>query len=187
MSPIELLMSEHRLIEGVIDALFGYAGGLQGGGAAPKEDLGAFVAFIQGFADDHHHGKEEDLLFKAMTAQGMPSDAGPLAVMLHEHDEGRSYTKTLAAAAEKDGDLDEHDRNQVVWAAKSYGNLLRPHIQKEDQVLYPMADQMLPEAVWQGLEKAFDDFEADASNAARRESLVSSAQALIKKYAPAAE
>ncbi len=187
MGPIELLMSEHRLIERAIDALFGYTGTLEAGEASTKAELGAFVAFIAGFADTHHHGKEEDILFRAMTDHGMPADAGPLAVMLHEHEEGRGYVKLMAEAAQGEGELVEADRSQVIWAAKSYGNLLRAHIQKEDQVLYPMADQMLPEPAWRDIEKAFDAFEAEDANRARATELRASVESLIAKYAPTAD
>ena len=187
MSPIQLLMDEHRLIEKVISALFAYADRTSGADTSAREDLAAFVAFIRGFADEHHHGKEEDLLFRAMTDQGMPTNMGPLAVMLREHDEGRKFTKALAEVADGQGRLEAEERSQLVWAAKSYGNLLRPHIQKEDQVLYPMADQMLPPQVWEALEKAFAEFETAPEKAARAAELRSSAEALIAKYAPAGD
>jgi len=184
MGPIELLMDEHRLIEKVIDALFGYAQAMPSAADDAKEDLSSFVAFIRGFADAHHHGKEEDILFQAMTDAGMPDDVGPLAVMLQEHDEGRGYTKTLAEEAE--GEMSEEDRREVAWAAKCYGNLLRAHILKEDEVLYPMADQMLPEPVWQSIEASFTAFEDDPAHQARAAKLKASAAALIAKYAPGA-
>lgn len=183
MNPIELLMDEHRLIERVIDALIGYVKAVEGGSGGTKDDLRAFVAFIRGFADAHHHGKEEEILFRAMADQGMPADAGPLAVMLYEHVEGRGFAGALAEVAERGGDFGEADRGEVARAARGYAGLLRDHIQKEDQILYPMADQMLPESAWRGIEQAFDAFEADAENAARARELRASAEALVAKYA----
>ena len=153
-------------IEKAIQALRGYAAAMQRGENPPRDDLVSFVAFIQGFADTYHHGKEEDILFKAMADGGMPTQVGPLGVMLHEHREARGITQTLADFAAKDWPLGEEDQQQVVLAAKNYGNLLMAHIQKEDRVLYPMADPMLPEAVWKDIENAFEAFEADEANAA---------------------
>ena len=183
MSPIQILMEEHRLIERMIGALSVYAKRVQGGEDLPRGDLEGFVRFIREFADAHHHGKEEDILFAAMTDQGMSKDMGPLAVMLAEHDEGRGYTASLAEVAAADGDWDEAQRTQLGWAATSYANLLLAHIQKEDQVLYPMADQMLPEPVWQSIEKSFAAFGADAENAARAADLGAVAATLTERYA----
>jgi len=179
MNPIQVLMDEHRLIERVIDALVGYVGRE----APPREDLGGFVRFIRGFADAHHHGKEEDILFTAMSGQGMPTDMGPLGVMLAEHDEGRGYTAALADLAAGDGAWEAEERKRLLWAAKSYAALLRAHIQKEDQVLYPMADQMLPPEVWEAIEREFLAFEEDAENVARAEDLRGTAATLVERYA----
>jgi len=183
MSPIQALMDEHRLIERMIAALRVFAGRVQAGEELPRADLDGFVRFIRGFADAHHHGKEEDILFQALTEQGMPRDMGPLGVMLAEHVEGREYTASLAELAGGDGAWGEADKTQLGWAASSYANLLLAHIQKEDQVLYPMADQMLPEGVWQAIEKAFETFEADGDNAARAAELRAVATDLTERYA----
>jgi hemerythrin-like domain-containing protein len=185
MSPIQTLMEEHRLIERMIGALSVYARRVEGGEALPRADLDGFVRFVQGFADTHHHGKEEDILFRAMTDQGMPREMGPLGVMYAEHEEGRGYTGSLAelTAGDAEAAWTEAERTQLAWAANSYASLLLAHIQKEDQVLYPMADQMLPEAVWQAIERAFEIFEADAGNAARAAELRAVAATLTERYA----
>ncbi len=182
MSPIQILMDEHRLIERMIQSLSVYARRVQGGEDLPRSDLDGFVRFLREFADAHHHGKEEDILFLAMTEQGMPKDQGPLGVMLAEHEEGRRYTAALADLAAGDGAWEDADRKQVGWAANSYASLLLAHIQKEDQVLYPMADSMLPEGVWQGIEQAFETFAADADHAARSEELRGVAATLTERY-----
>ena len=182
MNPLQCLMDEHRLIEKVIDALTAYAKAVHGGADHPREDLADAVAFIQGYADAHHHGKEEDILFRAMAEQGMPTDMGPLGVMLQEHEEGRGYTRALAEIAKAAGPWDEEQRKKLSWAATSYGSLLRQHIQKEDQVLYPMADQMLPEAVWRHLESAFEAFESDPENTKRAQDLRGKAERLVARY-----
>jgi hemerythrin-like domain-containing protein len=81
MKATEILMDEHRVIERVLTALERAAERLEQGG---KLDPGFFVDatdFIRGFADGCHHQKEEGVLFKAMTAAGMPTDQGPIAVI----------------------------------------------------------------------------------------------------------
>ena len=182
MNPIQTLMDEHRLIERMIDALSGYAASVKTGDDLPREDLVGFVRFIREFADAHHHGKEEDILFRHMGEQGMPTEMGPLAVMLQEHTEGRGYTQALAAIAEGDGAYSDEDRTQLAWAAGAYAGLLRAHIQKEDQVLYPMADSMFAPPVWAVIEREFEAFESEASNAERARALRAEAETLVSRY-----
>ena len=156
MTPTEILIDEHRLILEVLDSLEEAADRLDGGAYV---DPGLFLdaaEFISGFADRCHHGKEEDILFVAMTARDMPQDSGPVAVMLHEHDEGRRYTTVFRTAAEqlKAGDASAAD--DVVRNVFDYVNLLREHIAKEDNVLFPMADQIIPADAMQKVSEEFE-------------------------------
>jgi hemerythrin-like domain-containing protein len=149
MDPIEILMNEHRRIEAGLDALDAWVGRLQAGSAPPLSDLRDFVRFIQAFADRTHHGKEEDILFEVMVREGFPREGGPIAVMLMEHDEGRAHVKVLAEAAEAGAELSGEALDRVAAAGHGYTGLLRAHIQKEDQILYPMARAQLSPAAYE--------------------------------------
>ncbi len=142
-SAIETLMGEHRAIERVLDALDIYATGVAQGGASHREDLSDFLAFLREFADLGHHCKEEKVLFVAMDASGFPAAGGPVGSMLHEHNIGRELVSMLRALAQSDEDWSDGERNTVVAAVQELTQLLRDHIVKEDQVLYPMAMQAL--------------------------------------------
>jgi len=117
MKATEILMQEHRLIEQVLDCLEDAAGRLEDGDDIDPDFFIDAAEFVAGFADGSHHRKEEDILFVAMTANDVPGDTGPVAVMLHEHEQGRQFTAGF--------------------------RLLREHIIKEDNVLFPMADQVI--------------------------------------------
>ena len=99
--------------------------------------------FIQGFADGCHHRKEEGILFPAMEAAGFPSEAGPIAVMLAEHNLGRQLTAAMRAAAESIAAGDASARGPLIQAASDYAALLWQHIAKEENILFPMADSAL--------------------------------------------
>ena len=100
MDAIETLMSEHRTIEEVLDALEGFAEGVRRKGTTERDELRGFVTFLREFADAHHHAKEEDILFRTMVEHGFPRDGGPILVMLHEHDQGRALIAAMAAKLE---------------------------------------------------------------------------------------
>lgn len=143
MKPIEILMAEHRVIERVLTALEVGTERLDQGG---KVDAGFFMEateFIRGFADGCHHQKEEGVLFKAMAEAGMPTEEGPIAVMLAEHEQARAYTRDLLEAAQKLQAGDEHAAAKVIHNARGYAALLRQHIAKEDGVLFPMAGSVI--------------------------------------------
>ena len=183
MKSLQVLMDEHRVIERAISALTGYARAIALGADHPQRDLAELVSFVQDYADQHHHGKEEDILFRTMVDHGMPVDGGPLAVMLAEHTEARRFTQTLAQLAAEQSAWSPEQQRRLLRAAMGYAQLLRSHIQKEDRVLYPMASQMLPESAWQHIESGFSTFQSApgrAEQAARYERL---AEELAARYA----
>lgn len=115
---IEELKSDHEKILAELDKLeadpVGYA----------KE----FLKFTEEFAEPHYR-KEEEVLFPAMEKKGIPKDDGPIGVMLAEHEMKRECLKELA-----DGKIE---------AAGKIVSLMRDHINKENNILYPMAEQVL--------------------------------------------
>jgi len=166
----EILMSEHRLIEQVLDCLEEAAGRLEDGEDISPDIFIDAADFVAGFADGSHHRKEEDILFVAMTEKDLPADIGPVAVMLHEHEQGRRYTAAFRSAAEqmKAGDDASAASLDVVRNAFDYVNLLREHIVKEDNVLFPMADQIISGDSMQVVSREFEKILADdAGNGTR--------------------
>ena len=69
-----------------------------GKAAARREAFKSYLGFLKEFADKCHHGKEEGILFPALTAAGLPSQGGPVGVMLHEHVEGRALIQEMEKA-----------------------------------------------------------------------------------------
>lgn len=143
MKAIDILMNEHRHIERMLDVLAAMGRRMAAGEDVPAEDVDAALDFVRTFQDRCHHGKEEDVLFPAMEAAGIPRDGGPLGVMLTEHDHGRDLVQRLAAAANAHREGTPAAGRAFAEAAIDFGRLLRDHIFKEDKVLYPMAAQLI--------------------------------------------
>ncbi|NLK71829.1 MAG: hemerythrin [Clostridiales bacterium] len=97
------------------------------------------VYFLKIFADKCHHGKEENILFKELINKGVPNEGGPVGVMLQEHVQGRNYI------AQMEQSLDIKNIEGFKNAAMLYSDLLRRHIEKENNVLFLMADKVINE------------------------------------------
>ncbi|HVP67979.1 MAG TPA: hemerythrin domain-containing protein [Anaeromyxobacteraceae bacterium] len=180
MDAIALLMEEHQIILRTLDALDAFAAETSCG-AEDKPELGRFVRFIREFADARHHGKEEDILFEAMVESGFPREAGPIAVMLMDHEAGRARLAVLRAKAEQIAPWSEADRVEIVDAALGYTGLLRSHIMKEDSILYPMAQHRVPAQVMERVEQECAAFERKQV-AAGAEDLRSLAAELVSRH-----
>jgi len=161
MTPTETLKHEHEVILMVLDTAQREAETIGATAKVDAERIRKFLDFFLNFADRCHHSKEEKLLFRRMIERGFPSEAGPIAVMLAEHDQGRAHLKaveeSLPAASGGDASATAEVRDHLI----GYVELLRQHIDKENNVLYIMADQILTANDQTDLASAFEKVEAE--------------------------
>lgn len=179
---IQVLMDEHRLIEKVLASLEAYAGQVRGGRQFERSEPASFGEFFRSFADACHHGKEEDLLFRRMADFGFPRDSGPIAVMLHEHKIGRAHVGALREIGGATGAASDAERASFLGHADDYVPMLRSHIQKEDDILYPMALRVLPEDELLRLAEQYAEFQEKAVGAAAYEEMQRLAERLIERH-----
>jgi hemerythrin-like domain-containing protein len=143
MKATEILASEHRVIEQVLECLEKMADRCAALGTVDAESATQAIDFFHHFADHCHHGKEEQHLFPLLEARGFPRATGPTGVMLTEHEQGRRILCGLAEAVEGVAAGDAVAAERFVANAQAYINLLRDHIRKEDERLFVMADYAL--------------------------------------------
>jgi hemerythrin-like domain-containing protein len=142
---LAILRDEHRIILRALDALEVAARRLRAGTALPDGWWREIADWLAAFADRTHHAKEERALFPAMVAAGLPSGDGPIGTMLAEHVEGRALLRAMADA----------DAGGRADAAERYLDLLRAHIDKENGVLFPLAEALLDEPTSRALDRRF--------------------------------
>jgi hemerythrin-like domain-containing protein len=176
---IETLMDEHRLIEHVLTALDRDIVRLETASARTRDVLGDFATFLRTFADRSHHGKEEDLLFKAMAERGVPVQGGPLGVMLLEHEQGRALVGRMIAFSEGAGEPTAEEWAQASTAAAEFVVLLRNHIMKEDQILYPLGERVLPPGELDRMVEALEEFDGKEREAGTYDAMRGLARKLI--------
>src|SRR3989338_7741720 len=145
MSLTETLVEEHKLIKRMIDVLEKAANRLENGKEINPTVFENAVDFIRNFADKFHHAKEEDILFKEMIKKGMPEKDSPIEAMLIEHEQGRDFVRGIMKATDELKKGDKKATAEIVKNARGYIELLREHIDKEDNILYPLAERMLAE------------------------------------------
>jgi hemerythrin-like domain-containing protein len=100
--------------------------------------LDQLIEFFIVFVDKCHHGKEEELLFPALEAIGVQRDGGPIGVMLAEHQQGREYVQKMNEAFSQYNEGDRAAATKLAKNARAYIALLRQHIDKENNVLFPI-------------------------------------------------
>lgn len=104
---------------------------------AKKDWAGAgslFERFLAAMA--HHLAMEETVLFPAFETR-MGSSMGPTQVMRMEHEQMRALFQDMARA------LADANSDRFLGLSETFNVLMQQHNLKEENVLYPMTDQML--------------------------------------------
>lgn len=103
------------------------------------------IRFARLYADHFHHGKEEDILFRMAD-----SSHAIIQIMLKEHQLAREHLNLA------DEGLITGDAEKLEQGLARYIDLLRTHIRREDDILYPWLDRTLTEDQKSELTERFD-------------------------------
>jgi len=150
----EILSEEHQNILKVIEGLEKECDAIEAGKKIDKELFTKIIDFIRNYADRFHHAKEEDILFKELCRDEVDMHCNPTEQMLHEHDIGRNFVNEMERS------INDDSKQELIGNARGYCDLLREHIFKEDNILYPMADQVLDDKTQKSMLKAFKNAES---------------------------
>ena len=140
MKVSDVLKNEHRLILRALDVLEAMALQTKLGQALGKRDTRDIVAILKGFADRHHQGKEEAVLFPALLQDRGQHHFQKLCHLIFEHEQERSLADGLEEAVETG------NPREFLFCANQLIGKTRAHIDVEDKVLLRLADLSLSPA-----------------------------------------
>ena len=161
MKPTDVLKHEHKIVLAVLEGAEREAQHIQATGKVDTDKVAKVVDFLRNFVDKCHHSKEEKRLFPKLQERGMPGDTGPIAVMMHEHALGRNEVAAIADALGRFTGGDTGAAPPLAEHLLAYAALLCGHIDKENNVLFAMADELLTPADQDQLYAAFEAIEAE--------------------------
>ena len=149
-SILEELFRQHRNAEAMLVKLAAGVARVQREGAGAQgvlDDLSEIRREIQGEVLSHF--REEELALFPVLGRHIDSSVGPIATMMEEHALFRQLELQFEEAlASLEAGLRDDWAEKVCRAGNEIGRLLPPHIEKEDAVLFPMAESMLGEGEW---------------------------------------
>lgn len=142
MQPIGLLMKEHRLIEQLIKLVFLDLERIKRERQADVNFIDKILDFLKIYADKCHHGKEEEILFRALDKKPLtPEHRRILQELLSEHKYARGIVNNLQQAKiiYNEGNVDSI---MPIMESMNELTILYPkHIEKEDKHFFlPVMD-----------------------------------------------
>jgi hemerythrin-like domain-containing protein len=132
------LMIEHRLIERMLLVIKGVLADIESKHKVDPVFIDAVVDFIKVYADQTHHGKEEDILFRELNKKELTAeDRQIMEELIEEHVFGRQTTKALVEANIRYRNGDESALTDIAANLKPLTEFYAIHIVKEDNLFFP--------------------------------------------------
>lgn len=183
MDGINLMVDEHKFIKRMLEVIRKACIGIMNGKDIDYADFDKMIDFVKNYADNHHHGKEEKILFNRMIDEiGGAAEKLVRFGMLVEHDLGRLFMKNLEESLLAVRNGDEDAKVDVIANAVSYTHLLNRHIYKEDNVAYPFAKRELSSETLKKIDSECDNFEKDMEKSGVQDKYIESLEFLERKY-----
>jgi hemerythrin-like domain-containing protein len=183
MKPIEDLKMEHEAVKITLRVLDSICNEAEKTGEISNPDhLAQLIEFFRTFVDKCHHGKEEELLFPSLEEIGISREGGPIGVMLKEHQQGRDLVVKMNAALSQYEEGNRAAVSDLIQYARAYIVLLNQHIDKENNVLFPMADKHLSSEKQAELWEGFETIETEKIGAGKHEAFHKMIESLENIY-----
>ena len=138
MKPIVPLKTEHGIIDQMIKLARDETLKIATKDAFNPAFIDTLVDFLRTYADDTHHGKEEDILFRDLRDKDLsPEDRQLMEELMQEHVHARETVGELVAAKDEVLQGDQEALETVVRKLAELIELYPEHIRKEDDVFFP--------------------------------------------------
>jgi len=149
-SILEELFRQHRDAEAMLVRLAAGTARVRREGAGGPGVLGELSEIrkdIQGEVLSHF--REEELALFPVLGRHIDSSIGPIAMLMEEHALFRQLELQFEEAlASLESGCHDPWAEKLCDAGDAIGQLLPPHIEKEEGVLFPMAESTLEESEW---------------------------------------
>jgi hemerythrin-like domain-containing protein len=158
---IETLEHDHHFINQVVATMAVLADELQVEGPVDLEMLRDLVQFMRIFAEQCHHGKEEQHLFAELAKKPLPDTWRMLGLINKEHVTVHALTNELAHAVAAYVLDPGSGREPLIAALRGVVAFYPRHIWKEEYLVFPVARQLLSAAEQEKIARGFGEIESE--------------------------
>src|SRR3989338_10703562 len=146
-NPTDILRKEHEIVLEILDKIE------EGMKNKDIKSMACNIAILDKEFDKHSLNKEEKALFPEIE-KFIPRDGGPTGVMVMEHKELVELIKSFKE------NLKIKDFEKLNEIGNNILSILRPHIDKENNMLYMMADMHLGDKQKKAILEKFKKFDS---------------------------
>jgi hemerythrin-like domain-containing protein len=141
MKAMGLLKEEHRHILRALNIIEGMAARLENGEMPDAKDVELVLKFLQCYGDYYHQEREESVLFPALLKASRSDEYEDLCTCTFEHNRERSLIEGVRES------LMTRKGSDFIYYTRRLIELMRAHIQSEEEGIFRRADELLDEKV----------------------------------------
>jgi len=158
MEPIEMLISEHRLIEKIIDVIQLEMFKIEKGRIIDESILDSIVDFLKSYINTTHHEKEDILFGKLKNKPITEDELKIMQQLINEHKYMKNAITDIVNAEIKY--FKGEDAIGILITTFSALIALYPkHIQKEEEVFFPNIEKYFTDDELASILKEFEDLD----------------------------
>jgi hemerythrin-like domain-containing protein len=150
-----VLVHEHRGIARVVRAIATTADSVEGCRFVEPRILINVASFLRAFARQCQQEKEESILYPLLEVKRMSRSRYLLASLAAEHRKAEALSNDLSENASTYNSSGGARKRLLVCSLRNLVTLYRQHLRKEDDLLLPLADEVLSRAEQDTLYRAF--------------------------------
>jgi hemerythrin-like domain-containing protein len=156
MLPRGALMTEHRLIEKMLNVIDKRVSIMREKNEIDPVFIDSAVDFIRTYADRTHHGKEEDILFRDLEKKNIsPEDKKIMRDLVGEHEYARKIVGNIVNARKNYAHGNASASTTIIDGLRALISFYPGHIQKEDKNFFPVTEKYFTAAE---LDQMLDEF-----------------------------
>jgi len=184
MDPRDALREEHGATMKMLAALERFIAKVLDLNGSETKDLEALIEFFEIYVDRYHHGKEEQVLFPALSRIRTARIDSLINSLMEDHCEARTSIEQIKSNAVTLHYCFEADCDEFKERTDRYVDLVRKHIRKENSELLPLIEERLSETERLQMTSQFHDVEKAALGSSGLEVFMVSIRRLSQKYTP---
>ena len=181
MDPRDALREEHGATMKMLAALQRCIAKVADFKEGETKDLKALIEFFEIYVDRYHHGKEEQVLFPALSRTRTAGIDSLINSLMEDHREARASMEQIESHAVTLHSCSEADRYEFIERTDRYVDLVRKHIRKENSELLPLIEENLSETERLQMAGQFYDLEKAILGSSGLEAFLASVQRLSQK------
>jgi branched-chain amino acid transport system ATP-binding protein len=154
---LNIIRDEHRSIGAILQGMEYFVERIRTRKAKiDARVFSAMIYYLDTFSERYHHPKEDRYLFSALRRRGREAAAIVADLELEHAAEGETL-KRLEQCAMRYAEGGDREFPAFAEAVAKYVRETRAHMEKEESIVFPLAEKLLDAADWRAIDRAFEE------------------------------